>query len=180
MKATWSTGGRRTEVTMAKVLIIGYGNPGRLDDGLGPALAETMEKKQLDDLTVDANYQLTVEDASEVAEHDVVVFADAAIAGEGPYWVKRIYPGGRTGGFSTHSLDPYSVLGLAKELFQAEPRAYLMGIRGYEFDEFGERLSEAAQANLAGAVDYLEKAVRQGEIREIRRAEADAVAPEPK
>ena len=32
---------------MAKVLIIGYGNPGRLDDGLGPALADLMEKKQV-------------------------------------------------------------------------------------------------------------------------------------
>jgi hydrogenase maturation protease len=165
---------------MANVLILGYGNPGRLDDGLGPALAEIMEKKGLDGLAVDANYQLTVEDATQVAEHEVVVFADAAIAGEGPFWVKRIYPGGRTGGFSTHSLDPYSVLGLAQELFQAEPRAYLMGVRGYEFDGFGEGLSEAAQANLAAAVAYLENSVRQGEFREIRRAEADAVAPEPK
>lgn len=165
---------------MARVLIIGYGNPGRLDDGLGPALADLMEKKQLPDVTVDSNYQLTVEDASQVAEHEVVVFADAAIAGEGPYWVKRIHAGGRTGGFSTHSLDPYSVLGLAKELFQAEPRAYLMGIRGYEFDDFGEGLSEAALANLAGAVDYLEQAIRQGDVQEVRRAEADAVAPEPK
>ena len=28
---------------MLKVLIIGYGNPGRLDDGLGPALAERFQ-----------------------------------------------------------------------------------------------------------------------------------------
>ena len=72
---------------MTNVLIIGYGNPGRLDDGLGPALAEIMEEKRLPGLTVDANYQLAVEDAAQVAQYDVVVFADAAIAGDGPYWV---------------------------------------------------------------------------------------------
>ena len=30
-----------------KALVIGYGNPGRLDDGLGPALAEAVEKLDL-------------------------------------------------------------------------------------------------------------------------------------
>ena len=30
-----------------KILIIGFGNPGRLDDGLGPKLAEEFEKKDI-------------------------------------------------------------------------------------------------------------------------------------
>ena len=36
------------------MLIIGYGNPGRRDDGLGPALAEIMEAKRLRGVAVDA------------------------------------------------------------------------------------------------------------------------------
>jgi len=33
--------------SVGKVLLIGFGNPGRLDDGLGPALAEIFEEKSL-------------------------------------------------------------------------------------------------------------------------------------
>ena len=47
---------------MASALVIGFGNPGRLDDGLGPALAARFEAKGLDDVVVDADYQLTVKD----------------------------------------------------------------------------------------------------------------------
>ena len=74
----------------SKVLLIGYGNPGRLDDGLGPALAEAIAHKEFKNVTVDANYQLTVEDAAEVAKYDLVIFADADVAGPEPFWVRRI------------------------------------------------------------------------------------------
>lgn len=152
----------------ADVLLIGFGNPGRLDDGLGPALAEAVEELDLPGVTVEADYQLTVEDAAEVAKHDVVVFADADVAGPEPFRVKRIYPGSSRLSFSSHSVEPQAVLSLAKELFKAEPEGYILGIRGYEFNEFGERLSEKAQANLAAAVAYVESAVREGNLREVR------------
>jgi hypothetical protein len=71
------------------------------------------------------------------------------------------------------------VLGLAKELFRAQPEAYLLGIRGYHFDDFGEEVSDAARANLDGAVTYLERAIREGHFQEVRRDQADAVAPDP-
>ena len=53
----------------ADILLIGFGNPGRLDDGLGPALADAIEKLALPGVTVESNYQLTVEDAAEIAKH---------------------------------------------------------------------------------------------------------------
>ena len=84
---------RRRQVD-AKVLVIGYGNPGRLDDGLGPALAAAIESAAPAGVTVDADYQLTVEDAAAVAEHDVVVFADAAVDGPEPFYFRA----GRAGG----------------------------------------------------------------------------------
>ena len=152
----------------ADVLVIGYGNPGRLDDGLGPELAKALQGRALPGVTVDADYQLTVEDAAEVARHDVVVFADADVGGPEPFWVKRIHAGTEHLSFTSHSVEPQAVLTLAKKLFHAEPRAYMLGIRGYEFNEFGERLSPRAQANLAEAVAYIDSAVRQGSFREIR------------
>jgi len=160
------------------VLLVGFGNPGRLDDGLGPALAERIALDDLPGVTVEADYQLTIEDAAEVARYDIVVFADADTAGPEPFWVKRIGASDDDHlSFSSHSVSPVGVLTLAKRLFNAEPEAYLLGIRGYEFDEFGEGLTDKARANLAEATTYVVHAVRDGRFTEVRpeghRAEKD-------
>ncbi len=149
-----------------KVLLIGYGNPGRLDDGLGPALAAALEKLELPGVTVEADYQLAVEDAGTVAEHDVVVFADASLTGPEPFSFRRIGPKPGSN-FSSHIVEPEGVLALARELFGAKTEAYVLGIRGYVFDEFGESLSDEAQANLAAAFEFIRRVVREGSFREV-------------
>ncbi len=158
-----------------KVLLIGYGNPGRLDDGLGPALAEAIEAMDLPGVTVDADYQLTVEDAAEAARHDAIIFADADVAGPEPFAMRRLTAGPTQVSFSTHSVQPEAVVGLARDLFGHEPQAWVLGIRGYEFNEFGQRLSEAARSNLAEAVAWLGDALRAGRLEEVRASET----PEP-
>jgi hydrogenase maturation protease len=163
---------------VASVLLIGYGNPGRLDDGLGPALAEAIERQAPSGVTVESDYQLTVEDAAEAAKHDIVLFADADTAGPEPYSCRRIEPQTGRMSFSTHSVSPQAVLGLAKELFDGEPEAYLLGIRGYEFNEFGQGLSEKARANLDKAIEYVQRALRDGAFREVPGPGRDA-APRP-
>ena len=144
------------EVKEIKVLLIGYGNPGRLDDGLGPALAEAITHKKFENVTVDANYQLTVEDAAEIVEHDVVIFADASVNSEEPFAFKSVTPK-IVNTFSSHSIEPEIVLGFAYDLFKAKTKGYTLAIRGYEFNEFGERLSSRAQDNLISAVEFLSK-----------------------
>jgi len=163
---------------MMKALLIGYGNPGRLDDGLGPALAEAVEKLKLPGLAVEANYQLVVEDAADFGEYDVVVFADADVGGPEPFWVQRIEPGGEMS-FSTHSVQPKQLLALARKLFKAEPAAYVLGIRGYEFNEFGERLSPRARENLDAAVAYVVSSVRNGVFKEINPDGGDWASEPP-
>lgn len=138
-----------------RVLVIGYGNPGRLDDGLGPAFAERLEERALDGVRVDANYQLAVEDAAEVAEHDVVVFADATASGPEPFFFRPVEASAALS-FSSHSVKPEALLALAQDLFGARTRGYALGIRGYLFNEFGERLSPAARGNLAAALSFFE------------------------
>ncbi len=147
------------------VLVFGYGNPGRLDDGLGPALVAALEPLGFDGVDYDADYQLVVEDAAQVASHDVAIFVDADTSGPEPFYLRRLEPD-RVMGFSTHSVRPGAVLALGQELFQARTTAYVMGIRGYEFNEYEERLSEAAQANLAAAVDYLKTALPARDFQE--------------
>ena len=141
-----------------RILLIGYGNPGRLDDGLGPALAAIAETWKVDGLTVDADYQLTVEDASDVAKHDIVVFADASVNGREPYGIEAVQPKEALS-FSSHSVEPSVLLHMAHTLFGSATRAYILGIRGYEFNEFGEGLSARAADNLEKAAAFLRLAL---------------------
>lgn len=152
---------------MTKVLLIGYGNPGRLDDGLGPALAEALADRAARDeaLTVESNYQLSIEDAALVAEFDVVIFADASVSGREPFEFKPVVPADPPGlGFSSHSVSPEGVVALARELFHAKARAYVLGLRGYAFNEFGERLSDRARENLAQAAAFVAQVLETGDF----------------
>lgn len=142
------------------VHIIGYGNPGRLDDGLGPAFAQAVEGFDLPGVSVDADYQLMIEDAAVVAEHDFVIFADAAVKGGDTFFFREIVPRDPSG-FSTHSVEPEAVLGMARSMFGASTRGFVLGIRGYEFNEFGERLSTGAEANLRRALEFFEPVLRK-------------------
>lgn len=138
---------------MSEVLVIGYGNPGRLDDGLGPAFAEALAQLALPGVEVETDYQLMVEHAAAVARHRAAIFADAAMSGPAPFSLRRLVP--RPGqNFSSHSAEPEALLALAEGLFGAEVEGYALEIRGYEFDDFGERLSPGARANLEAALRF--------------------------
>ncbi len=135
-------------------MVIGYGNPGRLDDGLGPAFAESLRELDLPGVTVESNYQLNIEDAELVSRFDEVIFVDASVSAAAPFEVNALKASAPMVGFSSHSVSAESVLGLAKELFGAEPSASALAIRGRSFDGFGERLSSEARSNLARSLDY--------------------------
>jgi hydrogenase maturation protease len=137
-----------------RVLVIGYGNPGRADDGLGPALAAGLEALRIPGLTVESDYQLSIEHAAMAAEHDVVVFADADPLADGPFYLRQVDPaeGGR---FTSHSVAPGEILHLAHSCFNASPEGYLLGMRAAVLDRFGEGLSGPAREGLDAALRYL-------------------------
>ena len=138
-----------------KILLLGFGNPARADDGLGPALAEKIESKNLSLVTVEADYQLTIEDSAQAAEHDIVIFADASADGAEPFSFEPV-EAKYSDGFSTHSVEPAHIMALAENLFGSKAKGFILGIRGYEFDRFGDGLSEKAKANLQKALDFFE------------------------
>jgi hydrogenase maturation protease len=140
-------------MTGKRVLVLGYGNPGRQDDGLGPALAERVREMELPNVTVEVDYQLNIEDATLLAEHDIVLFADASRSGLEPYELKKISAASDIT-FTTHSVSPESVLAICEDHFGPPPEAWILGIRGYEF-EFAEGLTAKAQANLSLACEYI-------------------------
>ena len=125
---------------------------------MGPAFAQAVEQMEFQNLAVESDYQLTVEDSALVAEHDVIIFADAAVRGREPFFFKALSPV-QAVSFSSHSVDPENLLALAEQMFHKTPRGYALGIRGYEFNEFGEWLSDRARKNLASAVEYITPAI---------------------
>lgn len=129
------------------MLVIGFGNPGRGDDGLGPAFAERIAARDLPGVEVVTAYQLMVEHALTIAETRCVVFADAWMGDVAPCRFERIAPA-RSGDVTSHALTPETVLTLAATLFGADPEAHLMAIAGTEFHRVHEGLSAAAAANL--------------------------------
>ena len=137
-----------------KILLIGFGNPARADDGLGPAVAESIETKNLPDVTVEADYQLTVEDSAQIAEYDIVIFTDASANCPEPFSLEPLNAR-QEGSFSSHSVEPAQVMTLAENLFNSKAKAFMLGIRGYEFDRFGAGLSEKAKNNMKKAVDFV-------------------------
>jgi len=140
-----------------RVLILGYGNPGRQDDGLGPAAIAAVTEMSWPRVSAQDNYQLVIEDAADIAEHEVVWFVDAARDCAGPFEIRRLAPK-RDIAFTSHLLKPETLLAIVEGYFGKTPEAWLMAIRGYEF-EFCEGLTDRARGNLAQAVAEMRRRV---------------------
>ena len=138
-------------------LLIGIGNSGRADDGLGWAFLDALESLDLPTEQIHYRYQLAIEDASLLAEYPRVIFVDACQEElpEG-FRFEKINPSNDFE-FTTHILSPEAVLFLAEDLFEAKPEAYLLAIEG---SEWGLRLgmSEQAKVNLEQALTFFRSA----------------------
>ena len=141
-----------------RVLVLGYGNPGRQDDGLGPAVSAGIDQLGWPNLTAFDNYQLNIEDAIDVANHDIVWFIDAAKTGQSPYSVRAVSPSS-TIEFTSHIVRPEAILAIARQYYGGSPQAFLLAIRGYEF-EFIEALTPGAKDNLHAALGMLTDRIR--------------------
>ncbi len=142
----------------ARFLFLGYGNPGRQDDGLGPALADRVAELELADVTVDSGYQLNIEDAAAMAEHEAVLFVDASTDCDGPYDLCEVASANEIT-FTSHTLSPESLMAICEDHFDTRPKAWVLGVRGYEFD-FAEGLSRQASANLEKALAFVQSFIQ--------------------
>ena len=133
-----------------KVLILGYGNPLRADDGFGWEVVQRLAGI-IDDPKVDvrAAHQLTPELAEPISRAGRVIFIDAARQGTpGELSRQRIQP--EPAGALTHHVTPAALLALASELYGSAPQAELFSAAGVSFD-YGLALSAPMEAAL-GAV----------------------------
>jgi len=138
------------------ILIYGYGNPGREDDGLGIAFAEKLEswanENSIKNISFDSNYQLNIEDAEKVSQYDLVIFADASTE-DIPDFCISLLDGTKNVSFTTHAASPGYVVYLCQDLFQKDPKAYLLHLKGYQW-EFKEGLTTEAESNLEKALAF--------------------------
>jgi hydrogenase maturation protease len=153
---------------MPHTLIIGYGNPLRGDDGIGPRAAELLSETLSQDETPEGVLsgvevlvcqQLTLELAPEIAEVDRLILIDAAANGE-PGRVERraLAPAISQSASLTHHVDAQALLAAAQILYGHVPEAALFTVSANSFDH-GATLSPAVAAALPGLLAQLREAV---------------------
>ncbi len=138
------------------ILIIGYGNPLRGDDGVGWRVAEqaavSLAAAPVAVLTV---HQLTPELAEPISRAGRVVFVDAAAAGEpGQVICFALEDTGQRPvlqPIGSHLTTPDALLAMARELFGRRPPATMVTIVGESF-ELSEALSPLVEAAVPAAV----------------------------
>ena len=119
---------------MARILVVGYGNPMRSDDGVGWQLAvDLFRANQSADVEVLPCHQLTPELTPAVSRADTVIFIDCA-RGDSPGEIecREVRSESTTVSF-THDLTPAALLSMSSELFGTCPSARLLSIQGENF-----------------------------------------------
>ena len=128
---------------VSRILIIGYGNPLRGDDGLGWHVAERLRGGPAEVLAL---HQLTPELADPLSRADLAIFVDAACDNSpGAIGYRRIEPESAPSEVFSHQFTPEVLLGFATKLYGRRPEAVLLSIGGASF-ECGEQLSSAVQS----------------------------------
>jgi hydrogenase maturation protease len=132
------------------VLVIGYGNTLRGDDGVGPAVAEAIAALDLPGVRTLACPLLTPELAEPISQARGVVFVDAAV--DAPREVQRrpLAPAD-TSQVMAHAASPATLLALARDVFGQAPQACLITIPVEDLG-IGDELSPLAQRGFERAV----------------------------
>jgi len=137
-------------------IIIGIGNNTRQDDGLGWCFIDLLEKNGFNTTNLLCKYQLMVEDAEVIEKFETVFFVDATKEKlHDGFSIERIYPASEVA-FSTHAVPPNQILNLCESIYNKNPKAFVIKMRGYDWNiKIG--LSTKAQENLDNAYHYFSK-----------------------
>lgn len=139
------------------LLIIGYGNTLRRDDGVGVGAARwASEHLARPGVRIFESHQLMPEMAQDIAAADQVVFIDASICGGAPGEVihGELAPADELDSSLGHHITPQVLLAIAWALYGRCPQAHLFTVVGRDFDH-GVGLSEPVARGLARLQDIL-------------------------
>jgi hydrogenase maturation protease len=145
-------------------VLLGYGNPSRGDDGIGPELLTRVERlwgadRHRSGLTLIQDFQLQVEDALDLQGAELALFLDASVAVPAPYRFSRVTAGAAPA-CASHQLSPAELLQVYRRLrLGPPPPSYLLCVRGERFN-LGAGLAASTRANLEAAWELLRKLLR--------------------
>ncbi len=133
------------------VMVIGYGNDLRNDDGIGQRVANAIADWHLSCVKSLAVHQLTPELAATLASTELAIFVDTCLTSKSSdVEVQSLLPSSCSG-FSAHIGDPRSLLALTLAIYGHCPLAWLVTVPGVNF-ELGDRLSPIAETGVAIAL----------------------------
>ena len=143
------------EVSMeTEILVIGYGNTLRGDDGVGPRVAEAVGHLRLPGVRTLICPLLTPELADPISRAAKVIFVDAAVDTPNEVRWRKLEPN-ETSQLMAHAADPRTMLALARDVFGRAPAAWWLTIPAVDLG-FREEFSPAVQRGFAEAVKKIE------------------------
>jgi hydrogenase maturation protease len=142
----------------AGLLVIGYGNTLRRDDGVGPKVADAVAALALPGVRALACPLLTPELADPVSRARIAVFVDAAVDAPREVQLRKLAPADSSQ-IMAHAANPATVLALVRDVFGHAPEAWLLTVP-VENISIGEELSAFGRRGLEIAVGEIKKLAR--------------------
>jgi hydrogenase maturation protease len=139
-----------------RLVVFGWGNESRGDDGIGPLLLRRLDDAGWADTSCFEDFQLQIEHALDLKGADLALFLDAGRDTPAPFLFREILPrGGMT--HTSHALAPEAVLDVYRQIEQAAPPpSFLLCVRGESFG-LGEGLSRPGAEHFARACAFLDR-----------------------
>ncbi|MBD3184366.1 hydrogenase maturation protease [Candidatus Poribacteria bacterium] len=131
-------------MALSHTIVIGYGNFHRQDDGVGHYIVQEVERQAGESIDTVCCHQLGIEQSETIKDYDIVIFADAYVGHREEDLKVASLEATFTQSAFTHHLKPDSLLALTQNIFQKTPKAYIVSVKGYDFD-FGTDLSTRTQ-----------------------------------
>ena len=144
-----------TQDRRTKLLVLGYGNTLRRDDGVGPKTAEAISALNLPGVEALAYPLLTPELAEPISQAQRVVFVDAATDAPNEVQLRKLAPAANSQ-IMAHAANPDTLLAVARDLFGHTPEAWVLAIP-VEDMSIGETLTPFAQRGLATAIEQIKQ-----------------------
>jgi hydrogenase maturation protease len=138
-----------------ELLVIGYGNTLRRDDGVGPKVAEAVAALALPGVRTLACPLLTPELAEAVSQARLVIFVDAAVDTAREVQLRKLAPADSSQ-IMAHAASPTTMLALARDVFGHSPEAWWLTIPVEDL-RIGEEFSPLTQRGFETAMQEIRK-----------------------
>jgi hydrogenase maturation protease len=137
------------------LLVIGYGNPLRSDDGVGQQIAKQVAVWGIPNVEAIAVHQLTPELVEPLARVELAIFIDAYPATTNQEIQVRPLELAKSGMTSGHWCEPQVLLAMTQALYGSHPQAWWVMVPGVNF-ELGECFSTVAEQGIEAALQDIE------------------------